>query len=119
MNKVMKRVVLIHGYVSDERKELLGSMGFPHTIECWQDGGYLITLATNFEVDSQAVADTYIGVIYENEDSIPDVRPNEDSPVFTGLQDPPIELLNDELETSFLFVAGMHGCDEDGELYES
>ena len=117
--KVQKQVVLVHGYPSDEQRQVLVGMGLPHITECYMEGGYTLHLATSFEVDGQADADTYINALYENEDNIPDARPDEDSPVFTGTQPEPIEILNDELETSFLFIGGMHGYDEDGELYEN
>jgi len=111
------KVVLVHGYantnsVKREVLEMLGSE--PIITECYQEGGYMLTFASNFPVNGQQDADGYISAIYEAEEMIPDVVGTEEvAPVFIGKQPVPVSITTEDDE-EFLFMGAVWGNDSHG-----
>jgi hypothetical protein len=64
---IMQKVVLVHGYVRlDMGDALSAALGDHHVIECWQEGGYLLSLVTTEPVVERE-ARAILRVIYEHE----------------------------------------------------
>lgn len=104
------KTILVHGHVNEELQAVLVEQGCRHTKECYLDGGYMITLATDSPEFSE---DLLLQVIYDSEDIIPDIRHSKDEPIFTGIQDTPIMMVTEDGE-EIEFLGGYHGYEEDG-----
>ena len=115
MDKI--EVVLVHGYVKPALSEALQKVipGGGYTQECYQEGGYVLTLASNIQLD-KVTADSILNKIYEGEEYIA-----EHSKAGLGAEE--IVLLSDPIEfidePTFAYWGGLHGYTEDGtEKYE-
>jgi len=116
-------IVFVHGHIAneigDQIQELIGEYSYT---ECYQEGGYMLTLATSTKEPLPIEqADDIIGCLYHNEESIEDVS-TADDPVFAGVQPEPYRLdlkgytgkERDVESWGIYFVAGFNGYDEDG-----
>lgn len=104
------KVVLVHGYVNENLGEELTALGYEFSEECYQEGGYMLTVAADLEITD---GDDLIQAIYAAEDDIPDTRDTTEQPIFTGTFETPIRLVS-EKEIEFDFMGGYHGYEEDG-----
>ncbi len=64
----MQKTVLVHGHARLATEDALrAALGDPHQVtECWQEGSYLLTLATTEPVDEEEAREI-LGVIYGDE----------------------------------------------------
>lgn len=118
----MLKVVLVHGYVTQEKtlKEVSDKLGVEDVLilPCHCDGGYTLHLACagnlpREDIDEAAVIDR----IYESEEKIMPLVIQQDpehDAVFVGELKEPVELVSDE-GCEFTFMGGVlgtyEGCD--------
>lgn len=121
-------IVLVHGHIlGDTDSQIRDLIGEYKATECWCEGGYLLQIAATVDEPlTYQQATDIVGMIYADEDNIPDVSGDIGLPIFTGVQDVPYELLipSDDawdVDGSWIpdslhiyFVAGVHGYEEDG-----